>query len=202
MLMECNEVRERLLDLLEGALSVQDRQLVEEHLASCAECRTEMARLKDGMSGLERYVDYVKQTRVRRSNEAFRRLLNAMEMGRKRADIVTRSRIVVAAALAAIAVSGYLIYQDLRLMRAVRAATSIEAVPPVVVEGSNERRVVLMPAVDDRWQDAIPRYMQVSASSDAAKPATACATVFATSPGAYVPVRNHFYDPEEAAYWW
>jgi hypothetical protein len=74
--MTCPEVRELLSALLDGAVSVAERQAIEAHLPACAECRRELAELRETVALLKRlppvhapagFVDRVVETAYRPS---------------------------------------------------------------------------------------------------------------------------------------
>ena len=44
--MQCDDIRQMLSGYLDGELDAKNRQLVEEHLAACADCRAEHDKLK------------------------------------------------------------------------------------------------------------------------------------------------------------
>ena len=44
--MNCDQVREKLIDLVYGELAGPEAAAVEEHLRGCAACRAELARLR------------------------------------------------------------------------------------------------------------------------------------------------------------
>ena len=74
--MTCSEVRELLSALVDEAVSVAERRAIEAHLATCAECRQELAELRETVSLLKRlppvhapagFVDRVVETAYRPS---------------------------------------------------------------------------------------------------------------------------------------
>ncbi len=52
--MTCHDARERLSDLLDGALNPGERPLLERHLEGCMDCRRELERLRATVSLLQR----------------------------------------------------------------------------------------------------------------------------------------------------
>lgn len=52
----CAEFADRLVDLSDGELPACERQLLESHVASCAACRMELARLDSSLSALRNAV--------------------------------------------------------------------------------------------------------------------------------------------------
>jgi len=203
--MDCEEVRERLLDVLENAATPQEREAVQAHLAECEACRTELARLKRGMAGLTTYLSESGVKHPHETSDQVRRMLAAIEEGSRKASAVTWRRFVASAAAAAILVSCYFIYHDLRLLDKIRrSGESPVAVTPVELERyAPGMQVALTSSAGDRRQSVVQGYVRVGEIGGTAAPAPPRGDLILTSsPGVYVPVNNVFYDSEEADYWW
>jgi len=53
--MNCDQVREKLIDLVYGELAGPEAAAVEEHLRGCAACRAELARLRRARAALAKF---------------------------------------------------------------------------------------------------------------------------------------------------
>ena len=111
--MECQDARDRFVDLLAGELSADDVQAVEEHLAACADCRAQMATLRAGAQALTLSVGLLAPAGRHLTKQRLRRLRTALHPQSDRSRILALQRVVASAAAAAIIVSAIFIYQDL-----------------------------------------------------------------------------------------
>jgi anti-sigma factor RsiW len=87
----CGEIRRALGVYLLGAISPADRSAVDSHLARCADCRDELARLA-GLPGLLRAVPAADVTRMARESPAGRAELPPPPMLRSLLDRTARLR--------------------------------------------------------------------------------------------------------------
>lgn len=200
--MECKDVRERLLDVLDGLASPEERRAVEEHVKGCEGCRTELENLQRGLHGLSAYVQKVKQPRIHRSTDRLVRMLRAMERGRNKAAQVTWRRVAVGVVMVAVVgcvclmLSGDILL--FRLLKKGHGTAGIAQTEPY----AQGMQVVLTGAAGEKGQSVVTEYVKSQATPLAQPPPGAERIVLANSPGIYVPVQNVLYDSEETGYWW
>jgi hypothetical protein len=86
--MECEQIRQRLADLLTGGADQADDPAVREHLARCAACRQEAASLERVWGGLDRIPAPVADSAAMRAR--FASMLEGYEHGRDGANASAR----------------------------------------------------------------------------------------------------------------
>lgn len=202
--MECREVSESLLALVEGTIGSEQQALVEQHVAACPGCRAELAMLRRGHRGLLTSLEELAPSDRHLTAERLGRLLGAYAERAGRTRIITLRRFVVAAAAAAILVSGFFIYHDVRSIAAARNRMPVADESTAVPARPNWAGIVALTSPpEDRYPNVVFGYMKASAvDAVPALPSYPANLVRASSSHVRVPARNAFYDGEEAASWW
>jgi len=203
--MNCNEARNRLLEVADGLLPEAVRPSVEEHMAGCAACRAELEELRRASGALRQAAcelapqgAYLTPERLGRLMAAHEQLAAAQEP--RIFKLLTYRRFVAAAAAAAIIVSVGAIAVNLLLMRqpAEKEGPVADSLPapsyvPVVWAATGQGEPV-----------SVIRSIPVSAEtwSSWEEPARGPHLLRTDSPGIRIPVDHAFYDPEESSRWW
>lgn len=202
--MKCGYVRGNLLALLEGDIGPEERAAVQDHLERCDECRNELRMLQRGRDALVASLQQVAPSGRYLTQGRLDRLLGASEAPAETPRIITLRRFIAAAAAAAILVSSLFIYGDVRSILDRRRQPEM-AYPSVArVPGSGlASMVALSPTPHDYRLDIVLGYTGGgSAWGTPAAQVRPANLIRTTSPGIDVPVRNAFYDSEEAGFWW
>jgi len=205
---QCEEVRERLLELAEECGEPGVLPGVVEHLSQCPECQAELELLRAGRAALESALLQLAPHRRHLTRRRLRRMRKALAAPGPRRRAPALGALVAFASVTAIIVSGFFIYRSL---------SSLLAVPPVsestVAQESQVPGVVLQPVriglASSPQQDrlhVVPGYVR----AEGTRPQTPAPWEYASqgdlvltsSPGVHVPVEHIFYDPEQAGYWW
>lgn len=198
--MDCKQVIERLLDLVEGDVSPGVRDAIRAHLEECERCRTEFERIRVARRAVGLAVDALAPRNVYATERRIGQLMEAAQSAERPSKIFTFRRLVASAAAAAILVSVPFIVQDLRQMWSSPApATGGRdiALLPVPMEhlvlASDDQVDHIGPvrpveAMSGRGGSSSPRQRMQLASLD--------------TEGVRVPVDHDYYDAEEAALWW
>jgi hypothetical protein len=187
--MTCAEVREFMSALVDEAVSVAERQAIESHLATCAECRQELAELRETVSLLKRlppvhapagFVDRVVETAYRPS------------WPRRIADALFRPLRVKlpleAAAVVLVGVSALYVYQRAPEVRQVARQETREAPPPAVPSAPPAAPSVTGDAgTQPSAQDAASRPMNETAELEAKRAPTPLAAPSPAAPPAEPP---------------
>ena len=139
--MTCHDVREQLSALLDEALLAPEREAAEIHLATCAECRLELARLRETVTLLGRLppvhapVGFVDRVMAQTSRSSWRRrLLDAL-------FLPLRVKLPLeGAALLLVGVSALYVYQRMPEVQHItrQEARESAAVPPAVESTSTK----------------------------------------------------------------
>jgi len=205
--MECEDVRPKMLELIEGELEQDERALVEEHLRGCPVCKAEVMALGSASSAIKRSVPLIAPggpylTPARRTC-----LMEAYAKARRRAGLFTLRRLVAAAAVLAILVSGWSLYdryvashpspsasRDL----AQGPAPSLQGrVPFVVVSLEKGTGVDLL----DGHLRPCPLPLRFDASCVPGA-LNYRRLIPIQSQEILIPAENAYYDPREQVYWW
>jgi len=192
--MDCERVRELMLDVVEAELSVQQEADVREHLAGCDACRAECARLERASLALKDALDVLAPVRHYATAERVGRIMMAAQ---RPIQFRAQRRWVALAATLMIVVCAVSIWSSLGLMQP-EAAPSTFATPT-----ENEAVLVLLAAQEPSSPIREVHPQAIGTESDV-PPTVAHRPRLATldTPGLCVPVDQDFYDHEEASRWW
>ena len=202
--MKCHNVRESLLDLLEGTIGPEQQLSIDGHVARCEACRAELRMVKRGREALVASLEELVPPGKYLTQQRLDRLLGAFGERTRRSRIVTLRRLVAAAAAAAILVSCLFIYQSVRFSLAGKEQPRVAERPAAATAPSGwASMVALTSSPDERHPKIVFRYMKAGGGSGAPAAFVRPADMMrATSPGVRVPAQNALYDYEEAGYWW
>lgn len=200
--MDCTEVRDKLLDAVEGDLPGEQERDLLLHLTRCVDCREEYDTVRKGAAALR---DNMRELapHARHLTSARRDALMAQVPAPKVTRLMTVRRFVAAAGVAAIIASAIFLVGDLRQMLAPAEAPA-EAPAGATQLASRDTPapqgvpVVLTAASQDEPVRVMPR----AAAGRRPVPESSAALVHADSPGVAVPVDHKFYDPQESSRWW
>ena len=136
--MTCHDAREQLSALLDDALAASERGAVETHLATCAECRRELTRLRETVALLERLppvhapAGFVDRVMAQTSRSSWRRRL------RDALFLPLRVKLPLeAAALLLVSVSALYVYQRTPEVQHVARQEARESAPvPTAAEST------------------------------------------------------------------
>jgi anti-sigma factor RsiW len=207
--MDCEAVKSQLVDVLEESAPSKELVALEEHLASCQSCRAELLMLRQGREVLVACLDKLAPAEERLTEERLQGLLRIAESMRERPRIITLRHFVGAAAAAAILVSAYFLYQDIRAP-ANSGQPSVASQPQAGFAFPSRPgtvRVVLTRGPGATNPDVVMGYVMTAAERREPMPAEVfpfdyIGVVRSSSPGVHVPVQHALYDAEEAGYWW
>jgi len=203
--MECKNTKHRLLDLLEATPEASEEQRLKDHVASCPTCRTELDVLSKGHRALLQAADRLAPHRPYLTQQTLSRLLAGVKPERRWPRIITIERVLVAAAAAAILVSAVSIARSLRARGEPAPTRGTDQAAAIYAPGPRPVQIALKLPPDQQRFDVVMR--RVAAESPPAGMGWGAETwqagvIRTSSPGVCVPVRNAFYDFEEAGYWW
>jgi len=196
---QCEHIRHILLEAADGALPGEEMSVVEEHLAGCAQCRSEYLRLKRASEALRETVLVIAPPTSHLTTRRRERLYGRMARRRAPIRLITWRRFVAAAAIAAIIASAPFIISDLRQYR------RSSALPPIAVESPPPAsHVAVMLGVGVRPGRRSVEFAPVDFGSsrpyEAALPTGRL--IGADTAGISVPVSHPFYESEESSHWW
>ena len=126
--MNCDEVREKLLDVVEGRAAGEERAAVDVHLGGCPQCRAEFEELAEGLHGLLAAMPVV-APRERYLTHARLECIMGREAPRL-FQLATYRQFVAAAAAVAIVISGAFIVAH---VLGIRDARRLQEAPPVAL---------------------------------------------------------------------
>ena len=220
--MNCDEAKARFLEMVDGVLPELDRQPFREHVGSCDRCRCECEELQGALAALTGSLDEIAPRGEYLTRHRLACLLSAHRSRRSAVRLVSWRGLVAAAAIAAILVSAWFIYFDVRDM------LRSEEPPHVVFTGSGtgDEWLVTMPAEEAGAEETAPvsvvigsaepgrRFSLVhgyvvkasggarASSGPFGRPPVESAVIRQNQPGAAVPADNLFYEFDESEYWW
>jgi len=205
--MECENVRPKMLELIEGELEQDERASVEEHLRGCPVCKAEVTALESALSAIKHSVPLIAPSGPYLTPARRICLMEAYAKARRKRGLFTLRRLVAAAAVLAILVSGWSLYDRYVASRLSPSASrnltqgpalpSQGRVPFVVVSlekgtGVDLRDGHLRPyplplPFDASYVPGAPNYRKL---------------VPVHSKDILIPAENAYYDPREPVYWW
>jgi len=192
--MDCERVRELMLDAVEAELSAEQVAPVREHLAGCDACRAEYERLERASLVLKDSLDVLAPVRHYATAERVGRIMMA---ARRPIQFRAQRRWVALAATLMIVVCAVSIWSSLGLMEP-------ESVPPAPVAQAENEAVLVLLAAQEPSAPISEVHPQAIGTAPEEPPTVAHRPRLATldTPGLCVPVDQDFYDHEEASRWW
>ncbi len=205
--MNCEQVREKLVDLVEGALDPAAERLVREHLEGCSACREEFGQLELGRVALLDSLPALAPDGGHLTQQRFHRLLEAGAGARSTSKIITFRRFLGAAAAAAVLVCIPYLASDIR---SVLRGTDVPAPAEVAVGDFRpapapgaESVMVTAAHASANSRDVVGYFVPGLREGDRPMEGRQMMRVIRSSAlGVEAPVRNVLYDAEEAGYWW
>jgi len=195
---DCTQVRQKLVDFLEGALGRQERADLTAHTARCSECRAELEELERARRALLSAVPWLAPVEPHLTASRIQRLMQAAGHAAVPARVIWSRRLVAAAAVAAILVSGVYIASDLKHY----LGQSGEPVASDVATGQPPQAPVVLASMNQGEPVRVLRTIWLATSRAAAAPPGGVQLAATDSAGVVIPVEHPFYDPEESARWW
>jgi len=204
--MDCENIHPELLEFVEEELSGAEAARVEGHLERCEACTSEAKELRHALAALRSSLPLIAPGGRHLTATRYARLKQACA-GRVRAPTpISRRRFVAAAAIAAILVSGWFIYQHV-------ASWFTPWTPPdTVARSARQERfrvpVVLVSVAEEGQIDVPESHFLRSTYSAPFGPqwppeGLDYSRLMRTQPdGITIPVQNDYYDSTEPAYWW
>jgi len=204
--MQCEKVKNRLVEYVDGELSEPERTEVASHLDECDACRDQCQQLREGDRAIKQALSSLAPP-GRYLTSARRKALEEAHADRRRPlKLISFRRFVAAAAIAAIIASAYVMYPDLKSFVAPSrepvspgriAAGSYEMAPLMVTSPGDGSELRVLPArVRTQMQSATGGTSRVASELNHAE------SVRMHPEWVVVPAENTYYDDSEAAYWW
>jgi len=205
--MECHEAIERMLAACESSLSKEDHEALDKHLRVCPSCGAEFGHVRAGADALRKVLDALAPEGSYLTDARLASIIEERRLRREPLRILTLRRFVAAAAVAAILVCGWFIYNDVASM------TRPTTPAPTMAQAPRQRRtvpvrlVVISPQEVSRLRfvqgqmhlaSTVPEWPTFGSPFLASPPRS----VVLDSPGVTIPVENIYYDSSEANYWW
>ena len=204
--MECEQARQCLVEIMDGAIDEARGSEAKRHLAECAACRQELRRLERGHEALAGAARELAPRAGYLTAERFARLQDASGAQWRTPRIITWRRFAAAAAIAAILVSSAFIYRDLQTWRSDGGASGgsapIVAERPTAPSAPAAVRVVLTSRPQEGGSRVVIGQLAPETGLGVTSRRGVAQVVRSSADGIRIPVSSVAYDPEEANYWW
>ncbi|MDP6438668.1 MAG: zf-HC2 domain-containing protein [Candidatus Brocadiia bacterium] len=203
--MNCEQTRETLVDLMEGALDAASERVVREHVEGCSACREEFGRLGLGRVALLDSLQALAPDGGHLTRQRLRRLREGGAGARATSKIVTLRRFVGAAAAAVILVCAFYIAGDIRsIVRDTDVATLAEVAVGDSRPAPGAESVMLTAAhASAASRDEVGYFVPGLREGDRPMEGRRMMRVIRSHAlDVEAPVRNVLYDAEETGYWW
>ncbi|MFW6045075.1 MAG: anti-sigma factor family protein [Planctomycetota bacterium] len=209
--MNCQEIKTKMLELIDGELSERQEELCREHLQQCEKCEKEYRSLIAADERISQSLAYLAPERMELNEERYRRIEDGMERDRK---FIRLSRVTaMAAGLLVVFTAAFLFSSG---WWGGQSATA-EDYGADRQEGSSAGRVVEESGGQEASEpelkveiagdpgssnDTVEGYVKKKGENSIGQISDDVELLRVSKPDTRVPVKSNLYDPDQDSMWW